>query len=144
MNWDMWITAGKMFIYLMISLGLLLTVLGYLSRPKRKSIKQPKQLNIGDTVRFEITDPVIIEQMELLAEKIDLNEELYIGYNNEAKYLDEKCRMTCDEQDVNAMQIKAAKYRLMANRIVNENNKIMKEREKLIRTYGHPTQIVKR
>lgn len=139
-----WLNLLYGFCCFIVILGLSTIVLGWLSRPRRLSGQSKiEELHTGDKVELTV-DQNIADKIELLNDKMDLNNELYIGFMNEAEYLDTKCKTTYNDELINTLQIKAAKYRLQANKIAHENNRIMREREELILKYGKPIQVVKR
>lgn len=164
MNWDAWGNGIDNIFTLILVLGVGSVILGVIARHGNKTTINTTQDNApikdvveeGDTVRFEITDTMAIEQLEILDQRIDLLEEQIMVLNQTIEQLEDELKTTNQALQTGSLRNSYAKLgdkkcqlekkivdnKLKINQNVEKINKLVIQRKEHIYKYGKPIKVV--
>lgn len=147
MNWQAWIDMIDQSMIAVVTIGTI-PIVSRMVYNISKILKKPEEkcnthLQIGDVVRMEITDPMVIEEIEVLEERHDLIHQKVIAYGHKLDMLNTSLDGEFNPDRIARLELEIVNVELNINKLKQQADELSMKIDKIQATKGTPVEILR-
>lgn len=139
MNWQAWSSILDQSIVAITCIGVI-PVIGRILHNIMKPIKkeEPERLHVGDRIKMQITDPMVIEEIQILEERQDLTEEKIIAYEHKLDMLNTELEGEFNSDKIVRLELEIVNVELNINKLKQQSDDLSAKIDRIGITKGTP------